>query len=377
VANHHFALAATSQNDPPKAARHAVDSIDVAVEVVGMVGRSYTQQAMAVRRRQQSKLPTLMAVNLGTSAVQESAGAALAKTFSTVVVPMGWRQTESGEGKQNWDVPDAQIQWAQQHGKRICAGPLLQLDPSGIPDWTYLWEGDFENLLSFMLEHVKAAVTRYRGKVNLWQVAGRISAGKALSLDEEQRLRIVVRAIEAVRQIDARTPLVVNFDQPWGEYLAHQDMDLTPMHFADTLIRAELGLAGLWLEINAGYAPDGTLLYSMLDYSQLLDRWSMLGLPLVVSLTKASGGGVDPQAMSKSRPLPEEVPQLITPESQRQWIEQFVPLLLSKNFVQVVTWNQLHDSQPHDFPHGGLYDHAGKPKPALDALHEIRREYLN
>ena len=38
----------------------------------------------------------------------------------------------------------------------ICAGPLLELDDRGVPDWTYLWEGDFQSILRFMLDHVRA-----------------------------------------------------------------------------------------------------------------------------------------------------------------------------------------------------------------------------
>ena len=67
----------------------------------------------------------------------------------------------------------------------------------------------------------------------------------------------------------------------------------------------------------------------------------------------------------------------MTPESQRDWIERHVPLLLAKNAVQVVLWNQLSDAAPHHYPHGGLFDADDKPKPALDALQKIRQKYLD
>jgi hypothetical protein len=251
------------------------------------------------------------------------------------------------------------------------------MDPTGLPDWAYLWEGDFENLLAFMLEHIRAVATRYKGKVQLWQVAGRVNCGQFLSLTEEQRLRVVVRAIEAVREIDTRAPLVVLFDQPWGEYLAAREMDLAPIHFADALARGDLGLSGLGLEINPGYFPHGTLSHGMIDFSRQLDRWSSLGLPLMIALAAPSAGEPDPQAILPAQPTAFAPGQPPTPQTQGRWLADYLPLLLAKNCVQVLCYNQLRDAAPHDLPHGGLFDARDQPKPALEVLRSLRETYLN
>ena len=96
----------------------------------------------------------------------------------------------------------------------------MELDDRGVPDWTYLWEGDFDSLLGFMLDHVTTVVKRYRGKVHLWQVVSRMSHGRVLALTEDQRLQIAAQAITRVRELDPSTPLIASFDQPWAEYLA-------------------------------------------------------------------------------------------------------------------------------------------------------------
>jgi hypothetical protein len=44
--------------------------------------------------------------------------------------------------------------------------------------------------------------------------------------------------------------------------------------------------------------------------------------------------------------------------------------------VQGVFWNQFRDSQPHDFPHGGLFDDQNQAKPSLRTLAAIRRAYM-
>jgi len=53
-----------------------------------------------------------------------------------------------------------------------------------------------------------------------------------LVFSEEQRLRLAVAMIEVVREASSRTPVVISFDQPWAEYLATDDYDLSPLHFA-------------------------------------------------------------------------------------------------------------------------------------------------
>ena len=372
----HFAKAATSQHEPAAAVRHAERAIDCTIETSMQVGESYAEQALAVRRRQTPQLTTLLGINLGHRPIVQDRAAELTSTFNTAVIPFSWRKIEADEGKRDWSVCDRQVQWCQASSMKTCGGPLLQFDPGGIPDWTVLFEDELEMVFDFMIEHVQAVVQRYRGRVHLWQVASRVNFGNVLSLSEEQRLRIVVRAIEAIRAIDARTPLVVSFDQPWAECLASRRLDLSPMHFADTLVRADLGLSGLGLEINAGYWPGGSMRHGLLDYSRLLDRWSLLGLPLLLSLTTPSSGEADANVAGPARAIPAGRNAALTPESQREWIERFLPMMLAKQCVQVIVWNQLHDREPHDFPHSGLYNATGLAKPGLQTLREIRQEFL-
>ena len=66
----------------------------------------------------------------------------------------------------------------------------------------------------------------------------------------------------------------------------------------------------------------------------------------------------------------------VTPKWQSEQAQWLVPLLVARQPVQAVFWNQLRDDMPHDFPHGGLYDAEGKPKPALLALMELRKELV-
>jgi hypothetical protein len=258
---------------------------------------------------------------------------------------------------------------------KVCCGPLLRMHGEGFPDWMYLWAGDFDNLLAFMLDHVRSVVSRYRGRVHLWHVASRVNSGTALSLDEDEKLRMVASATQVIRQLDPRVPIVASFDRPWGEYLADENHELAPLQFADALARADLGLVGIGLEIAEGYWPEGSFRRHAVAQSRLFDQWSLLGLPLVLLLAAPSSSASDPRAMRPDAAAHAGMGENEDSRAgQAAWIEQIVPLALAKNTVQVVIWNQLEDAAPHELPHGGLFDPDGTPKPALESLRRIREE---
>jgi hypothetical protein len=194
-----------------------------------------------------------------------------------------------------------------------------------------------------------------------------------MSLDEESRLNLVAKAVQVVRRIDPRTPTVVSFDQPWAEYLVDQDNDLAPWHYADALVRADLGISGFGLEINAGYWPRGSAHRPAFEYSKLLDQWGQLGLPLMVMLTAASSAEPDPLAANAIHAEPIEVGKASPVDPQSVWAGLVAPLLASRPSVQVLVWNQLMDNEPHEFPHGGLFDERGKAKTTLSVLRELRK----
>jgi hypothetical protein len=129
---------------------------------------------------------------------------------------------------------------------------------------------------------------------------------------------------------------------------------------------------GILLEINVGYFPGGTLPRDLLEFSRQLDHWSLLGLPLHVALCVPSSDNADPLAQIRTK-LPAGV---WNPKSQQAWVSRYLPLILAKPYVHGVLWSQLRDYEPHDFPHGGLFDLRRHPKPVLRTLASIRQAHL-
>ena len=370
-----FAQAAIGQDDPARAAEHAEESIRISLDGGDLLAQDYARQVLAIRRREQPTLSTLLAGRLD-DVPQGAAADAFLAAFNTAVLVPRWPEMATTAGDCKWEDLDHRVQWCRDHGLRICMGPLVEFDRSSLPDWLYLWEGEYDEIAESVLKFAEGVVRRYAGKVHLWNCAAGMNVPGAMDLTEEQRLKITVDILELTRGLDARTPAIVTFDQPWAEYIAAQDQELTPLHFADTLARSDLGMAGVGLEINLGYWPDGTLPRDLLEINRQIDRWSQLGLPLVILVTAPSSEAKDPLARRAAPPLPSLIAGGVSPRAQAQLIEVLIPLLIARQPVQAVVWNQWRDDLPHDFPHGGLYDQMGQPKPGLKKLVEIRREYL-
>jgi hypothetical protein len=51
-------------------------------------------------------------------------------------------------------------------------------------------------------------------------------------------------------------------------------------------------------------------------------------------------------------------------------------MLIAKHSIHGVVWNQLSDGQPHAWPHGGVWDVAGKPKPLFHEIARLRKAHL-
>lgn len=374
VATLELSRAATGQDDPEVTQDHAEEAIRLGLDAAEMLCQDYVQQVMNIRRAQPTPPSVLMGARLAAPPTGEAAVRFLA-AFNLVVAGVSWPEIEPKHGQFNWEALDKLVAWTQENGLRLCMGPLLQMDKHALPDWLFL-EDSYEEVHLSATKFIDAVVNRYRGKVQLWHVTARLNQDGAFAFAEEQRLRLVVDAVDRVRAVEARTPLVVSFNQPWAEYIARKDQELTPINFADTLIRGELGLAGIGLEIHYGYWPGGTMPRDAMDTSRLLDRWSQIGVPLMVFVSAPSSMGADALARHPAHPLVDLRAGGINPAWQQEVVERLFPVLLAKHTVQAIVWDHWQDSQPHELSCAGLIDATNRPKPALESIAKVRKQLL-
>jgi hypothetical protein len=372
-----FILAATSQDDVPGAAVAAEETIRLSLDAVVKLGDEYARQVLAYRHQETAQLSTLLAGNLGHGLMPPNCEPMFKAAFNAAVVPLNWKNVQPTPDTWQWTPCDKQMQWCRRHGVKVLAGPLLRLHRDSLPDWVAPAASDYDTLASALRKFIAAAVDRYRGEVHLWHCTAGTNAASNPPLSDDHKLRLTVTAIENVRRRDARTPVFVSFDQPWAEYMAWELTDLFPIHLADMLVRADLGLAAIGLEINYGYWPGGTYPRDLVEINEHVDLWGLLGLPLIVQLTVPSGSQPSPQTGREvRRPLDAMFPDGLSATSQKRFVERLLPMLVAKQCVQAVVWNHTFDSAPGLHPNAGLFDASDRPKPALSSLIALRRDHI-
>lgn len=372
-AHHLFAKAVALQARPDAASPLAQQAIVAEFQAAEILVRSYSEQRLQMRHQQYPQLPTILGCSLGDSLLEPPQQEMFLDAFNGAAIPLQWRHIEPLEGDYRWETYDTQVEWALANNLLIRGGPLIDLSPGGLPAWLAQWQHDYWNLQSFVSDFIETVISRYVGKVRIWEVAARANCGGALAMTEENRLTLVAKALEVARQVDPEGQFLIRIDQPWGEYQARGQHKLSPMHFADALIRAGMELSTINIEIGVGYTPSGSPSRDLLDFSRLIDQWTILGLPLQVTLAFPSGSVHDDQVTTDLEVDPRFWRKPLDEQAQADWIEDYLPLLLAKPSVVAVFWNHLSDAQPHRFPHAGLVRRDGTAKPGLGRVTRQRQ----
>lgn len=363
-----FARAASSQDRPEEACRLAGEALRYASQAAEILSLSYAQQALAGRQQRYPQLPALLGCELGGALPSAAAEPLFLSAFNSAVVRCAWNAIESSEGEYAWEPVDQQLAWCEAHKLKIRAGALIDFSPGGLPAWLANWEHDLLNVQSFVCDFVETAIARYLGRIRSWEVVAYPNSGGALALNEESRLTLTARVLDIARQVDEEAQLSIRIDQPWGEYQARGLNRLSPLQLTDALLRSGVGLAGVNLEIACGYLPRGTAYRDLLEMSRMVDSWSVLQVPLHITLACPSEVKPDPLAAPDQEVDPHVWPRPADESQQAHWLEQFLPLFMAKPAVASVNWSTFSDATGHQFPHSGLLRPDGTPKPALEAF---------
>ena len=382
-----FARAASCQDRPEESSQLAGEALHHACAAAEILTRGYAEQALSGRLQRFGGLPASIGCELQGSTPKSDASDLFAATFNSATVAVPWRKIEAVEGEYIWEPSDRQLEWCEQQKLLVRGGPpeqqkllvrggpLIDLGPDGLPPWLARWEHDIFNLQSFVCDFVETAISRYVGRIRIWEVAARLNTGGALSLNEETRLTLAARVLDVARQVDEEAQLLIRVDQPWGDYQARGQHRLSPLQMVDALLRSGVGLAGVNLELAMGYLPRGSAHRDLLDISRLIDMWSVLGVPIHATLACPSNGDDDNLAGPEWEVEPRMWAKPIDEEGQADWIDHVLELLLAKPSVAGVSLTHFCDGDPHSFPQAGLLRADETPKPAIERIISQRQRH--
>jgi len=368
-----FSHATATQENAAEASRLAAESIVLACQASNVLVESYVEQRLAVRRHAIGHAPTLLGCTLDAGMPGSGGEVSFCDVFGAAAAPIEWRLIEPTEGQYEWDPVDALVGCCGDHRLLVRGGPLIDLGPHGMPEWLSPWQNDFLNLQSFVCDFIETAVSRYMGRVRMWEVSAHANTGVALGMGEENRLALAARTLEAATRTDSDSQFFIRVDQPWSEYQARGQHRLSAFQFVDALIRSNIGLQGVNLEIALGYRPRGSMMRDLLGMSRMIDSWSQLGVQLHVTLAIPSSDLPDAQAdedLEVDQPLWEET---WNESVQARHALEIVRLLMAKPTVTGIFWSHFDDGRAHQYPHAGLVRPDGSPKEAFEVFRNFQQ----
>ena len=258
-----------------------------------------------------------------------------ARLFNVAVVPVYWSLIEPQEGQvdyqrdaRGWPGPEPMVQWCREQGLRVAATPLVSDDVR--PAW--LAEKPAEEIAALAEARVREAVSRFRGRVAVWDIAAEswptVPVGKA-SLE-------VSRLLTWAHEADPEATLLVSSRAPHALLLAAQKE------------RGEsFGLGGVSLSADHGRGA-----WPAAELETQLDRVARGGAALYLGHVAIPGGRSDEA------------------EQARQ-VEAFYRTAFAHAAVRGITWWDLSDRYARGGVPAGLLRADLSAKPAYEALDRL------
>lgn len=373
-----FCAAASCQDQPDRCNQHSEEVVDLGLQAIRAMCDQYSEQVIKLRQEHSQRLPTLAATSLDASLTDELEAYELTDLFNTVHVRIDWADYEPKPGTFEFDALIERLKYYREQRLRIILGPAVRIAEKALPD-SLLHASDFELVRRRLGSYVTALIDATKEYVDVYELFGGLNSIDDMRLPIDYQLRLAIDAIEAARNADDTTPMLLGVDQPWSEGSTREET-ISPLQCADAIVRADLDLSGFRLDLNWGVFPSGTCPRDQLQIHNMLDSWAQFELPILISMSMPSANDVDAKAL-RSDEFVDEGTDSANQEGrgerrQRESLELMMQVLFSKPFIQGVIWNQLSDALPHRFRNCGLFDSEGQPKPAAESWRNLRKEFL-
>ncbi|HRK32806.1 MAG TPA: hypothetical protein PLD59_17220, partial [Tepidisphaeraceae bacterium] len=181
-----FADALGKLHEPAIAASLADRSLAISVDLSEQLA-CFHAELLLNRRRAAAGIPRhVFACRVDSTIQNQRYKDTITEQFDCAVLPMSWKQLQPDE--ENF-ITEPVDEWVEQLSRKrvpIIAGPLVDLSDMGMPDWSFIWEHDFDTLRELAYEFVQKVVHRYRKAVNVWNVVAGLHTSNHFTLSFEQ-----------------------------------------------------------------------------------------------------------------------------------------------------------------------------------------------
>lgn len=261
--------------------------------------------------------------------------------------------------------------------QKIIYGPILDASVNGTSNGYDLSEQESEVRRQKLVSYCNQALTELPGNVSLIHAVSGLNGTGHRNMSFPQQLQLTADVLGQIEKSGSKVPTLVSFDFPWAERLASSVGGTHPLQIADSLLRQGLPISYLGLEVNLDYWPAGSVSRDPLQWIDLIDVWSQLGLPLVFLLRVPQQGSVKAEATSEdAEKTVNTVRENLTDQQRRLLMETVLPMLIARPNVHGVIWRQWGDNDDVRFPIAGLTDTDGQKKPIFEQIQNVRTTIL-
>ena len=294
---------------------------------------------------------------------------------------------QPAEGQWNFAAADAFVDFAGRHGLQVVGHCLVWAKDDRTPAWFYR-DGEHpasrELLLARMRQHIETVAGRYRGRIAAWDVVNEAlddgtnflrPSGWTAACDEE----FLVRAFEYAHQADPQARLIYNDYNNELPGKREKMLRLIRSWRARNVPVHAVGLQGHYELDRVPFA----------DLEATLNALRELGVKLVISeldldvVTRwkwwADQEKHRPELV-RHDPYRDGCPPEILQRQAEQYARLFALFKKHADVIERVSFWNLDDGQSwlNYFPwrrvnHPLLFDRAGQPKPAYDAVLQVLR----
>jgi GH35 family endo-1,4-beta-xylanase len=300
----------------------------------------------------------------------------LFEAFNYATLPFDWRIIEPKEQEFQWQNLDYWINWLSEKGLSIKAGQMLRFCETSIPDWLYIWEGDFDSIRDQAFEHVLRCIKRYGSRIEQWDIATGLHVENCMKFSLDQLIEMTNMSARVIKKNAPHAVAVLDLVMPWGEYFAGNPRSIWPLKYVEMCVNTGVEFDAIGLQIFLG--AEDYYCRDIMEVSSLLDLFGSFGKPVHITAAgvpsstaadtlDASRGAREVAASGQwHRPWDQQV--------QREWVDCFYHIAVGKPFVTAVCWTELSDRPGHFFPHAGLLDEKLVPKASHAMMLGMKKE---
>ena len=366
-----FIKAVQNISDPPTAAKLADEALEKAMIISEKMAMKQSETLFSARGRHHGFGRGCLGCKADPERITEPEYVErLLELFGFITIPVNWGQIESVKGHYDFSVIDKCVNVLSKKRPVLGAGPLLCFSKEYLPKWLLESKAGFEQIRDTAYRFVSNIVSRYSSNIRAWRVVSCLNCLNYFGFNFEQVLEMTRAANMAVKASSDRSLKIVEIGNLWGEYYATTPSTIPPLVYVDMVIQSGINFEAFGLPMQFGKNQAGMHVRDMMQISSILDNFLLVGKPLCITeveVPSQCGSGVYDEHISGI--WHGQWNQM----RQKQWVEQFYKIALSKPFVDVVTYSALADTKNNvALTNSGLLTEQLEPKASFEALKKLR-----